>query len=81
MPAVAQDGSLNAFYLVIAPGTYDDLQLSVSLEGADTSFSCPISEEVNIKKISASDFSMVTVGFRPAGGPDGFVEEEVEFEE
>ena len=81
VPAVAQDGSLNAFYLVIAPGTYDDLQLSVSLEGADTSFSCPISEEVNIKKISASDFSMVTVGFRPAGGPDGFVEEEVEFEE
>ena len=78
--ATAADGTLNGFYLVLAPGTYDDLQLSVTLEGADAPFACAI-PEVEIKKISATDFSMVTVGFRPDGGPAGFDEVEVEFDE
>ena len=78
--ATATDGTLNGFYLVLAPGTYDDLQLSVTLEGADAPFACAI-PEVEIKKISATDFSMVTVGFCPDGGPAGFDEVEVEFNE
>lgn len=78
--AKAADGTLNGFYLVLAPGTYDDLQLSVTLEGADAPFACAI-PEVEIKKISATDFSMVTVGFSPDGELAGFEEVEVEFDE
>ena len=78
--ATAADGTLNGFYLVLAPGTYDDLQLSVTLEGADAPFACAI-PEVEIKKISATDFSMVTVGFRPKDELAGFEEVEVKFHE
>lgn len=80
LPAVASDGTLNGFYMVVAPGTYDDLELQVSLDGAEAPFACRI-PEVTLKKISATDFCMVTVGFRPVGGPAGFDEIEVEFDE
>ena len=78
--AKAADGSLNGFYMVVPPGTYDDLLLSIYLEGADAPFACKI-PEIEIEKISATDFCMVTVGFRPVGGPAGFDEVEVEFDE
>jgi len=80
IPAKTSDGSLNGFYMVVAPGVYDDLELSVYLEGADAPFTCAI-PEIEVRKISASDFSMVTIGFRPSGGPAGFVEENMTFDE
>lgn len=80
VPAKAADGSLNGFYMVVPPGTYDDLQLSIYLEGADAPFACKV-PEIKVEKISSSDFRMVTVGFRPTGGAAGFDEVEVKFDE
>lgn len=77
---------LTSFPVVLLPGTYDDLQVSVYLEGSEQPFVCKLPEVV-IEKIDASANQMqlttitVTLSQNGEEGPDGFVEEEVEFEE
>lgn len=74
------EGSLTGFYIVMVPGTYTDLELSLYLKGVETPFRCKL-PEITVEKVSSSDYNMVTVGFRPSGGPAGFDEVEVEFDE
>lgn len=86
LATMGEDDVLTAFPVVLLPGTYDDLQVSVYLEGSEQPFVCKLPEVV-IEKINASANQMqlttITVTLSRDGeeGPDGFVEEEVEFEE
>ena len=75
----SDDGSLTGFCLVMPPGTYDDLKVTLHIDGFDSSFVCSVPEVV-LEKIDASDMSVVTLSFSPSGGPDGFSEVEVEFD-
>ncbi len=74
------DGALTDFFLVVMPGTYDDLTVSVDLEESDSPFVCRLPEVV-IEKVNATESLMTTVSIKPASGPDGFDEVEVEFDE
>lgn len=73
------DGSLTGFCLVMLPGTYDDLKVTLDIDGFVTPFVCSV-PEVALEKINASDMSVVTLSFSPTGGPDGFSEVVVEFD-
>ena len=76
----AEDGTLTPFYLILMPGVYDDLKVTVHIDGVEAPFTCGI-PEIAIEKVDAADARMTTVSVSPAEGPDGFVEEEVEFDE
>ncbi len=76
----AEDGTLTPFYLVLMPGVYDDLKVTVHIDGVEAPFTCGI-PEIAIEKVDADDARMTTVSVIPAEGPDGFVEEDVEFDE
>ena len=81
-----ENGELTEFYVVMVPGTYDDLQVSVFFENNDSPFVCNLPEVV-IEKINSSDSQMqlTTVSIdmpdNDGNGPDGFEEVEEEFEE
>lgn len=74
------DGALTDFYFVVMPGVFDDLSVTVHFEGSDVPFICSLPETV-IEKVDATSASMTTVIVSPSEGPDGFVEEDVEFDE
>ena len=66
------------FYLVLVPGTYDDLEISIELDG-EAPFGRML-PPVEVKRISAADFTIASVSITAAGGPDDFIDTPVEFE-
>lgn len=80
IPSKSEDGRLAEFCVLLHPGTYDDLKLTLVIEELESPFVFRLPEIV-VEKVDAQDFKMATVAIRPAEGPDGFVEEEVEFDE
>jgi hypothetical protein len=72
-------GKPTEFNLVLAPGTYSDLRLSIGFKGNDKKFLCNV-PEVTIKRITAEGFVVTSMKITTSV-PDGFVEENVEFDE
>ncbi len=66
------------FYMVLVPGTYEDLEISLGIVG-EKSFvrSLPPME---IKRVSADEFVVASVAIKPTGGPADFIDTPVEFE-
>jgi len=74
------DGTLTGFCLVMSPGTYTDLKVSLDIDGFDSPFVCRLPEIV-LERIDASDMGVTTLSISPSGGPSGFEQVEVEFDE
>ncbi|MBR0246411.1 MAG: hypothetical protein IJQ61_08055 [Bacteroidales bacterium] len=74
-----EDGSVRSFYLVLAPGEYTDLTLSIGIEGEQNPILIAPSL-LSVPRISAVDFSLASV-FVGTGGPEGFDPENVHFDE
>lgn len=66
------------FYLVLVPGMYEDLEISIELEG-EAPFG-RILPPVEVSRVSAAEFKMASVSITPSGGPDDFIDTPVEFE-
>ena len=73
------NGSPTTFNVVLAPGTYTDMKLSVGFSGNDKKFICTV-PEVTIKSITSEGFVVTSMKIATTV-PDGFVEENVEFDE
>ncbi len=76
----SEDGTLTGFCLVMSPGTYTDLKVFLYIDGFDSPFVCSL-QEIVLERIDASDMRVVTLSFSPSGGPGGFDQVEVEFDE
>lgn len=66
------------FYIVLLPGMYDDLALTVEIESEE-----PLTRvlpQFEVKRMSAEDMSITSVIIKPSSGPDDFTDNEVEFE-
>ena len=66
------------FYLVVVPGTYEDLEISIELEGE-----APLVRmmpPVEVRRVSADDFAITSVTIKTSGGPADFTDTPVEFE-
>ena len=66
------------FYMVLAPGSYEDLKIQFEIDG-EPLFRCKM-PPIEVKRVSASDFSISTVTITTSEGPAGFTETPVEFE-
>ena len=66
------------FYMTLVPGTYEDLEISIELDG-EAPFG-RILPPIEVKRVSATDFAIASVSITAAGGPDDFIDTPVEFE-
>ena len=66
------------FYMTLVPGTYEDLEISIELDG-EAPFARML-PPIEVKRVSASDFAIASVSITAAGGPDDFIDTPVEFE-
>ena len=66
------------FYLALVPGIYEDLEISIELDG-EGPFG-RILPPIEVKRVSAADFAITSVSITAAGGPDDFIDTPVEFE-
>lgn len=66
------------FYLALVPGIYEDLEISIELDG-ESPFG-RILPPIEVKRVSAADFAITSVSITAAGGPDDFIDTPVEFE-
>lgn len=66
------------FYMALVPGTYEDLEISIELD-SEAPFGRML-PPVEVKRISAADFTIASVSITAAGGPDDFIDTPVEFE-
>lgn len=66
------------FYFVVAPGVYEDLEISLEL-GEDAPFVRKM-PAVEVKRVSAEDFAITSVTIKTSEGPADFTETLVEFE-
>lgn len=73
------DGKETIFYMVLAPGTYSDLRFSIGFKGNDKKFICTV-PEITIERITAEGFKVTSLKIATTI-PDGFYEEDVEFDE
>lgn len=72
------EGAYADFYLVVVPGTYEDLEITIELEGEE-----PLVRpmpSIEVKRVSAEDFAVTSVTVTTSGGPADFTEIPVEFE-
>lgn len=66
------------FYIALVPGTYEDLEISIELDG-EAPFGRML-PSIEVKRVSAADFAIASVSITAAGGPDDFIDTPVEFE-
>ena len=66
------------FYIALVPGTYEDLEISIELDG-EAPFGRML-PPIEVKRVSAADFAIASVSITAAGGPDDFIDTPVEFE-
>lgn len=66
------------FYMTLVPGTYEDLEISIELDG-EAPFGRML-PPIEVKRVSATDFAIASVSITAAGGPDDFIDTPVEFE-
>lgn len=66
------------FYMTLVPGTYEDLEISIELDG-EAPFGRML-PPIEVKRVSAADFAIASVSITAAGGPDDFIDTPVEFE-
>ena len=66
------------FYLVLVPGMYEDLEISIELDG-EAPFGRML-PPIDVQRVSAADFAIASVRITAAGGPDDFIDTPVEFE-
>ena len=78
MPSLV-DGKNTEFNVVLAPGTYSDLKLSIGFSGNDKKFICNV-PKITVRSITAEEFTVTSMKINTSV-PDGFVEENVEFDE
>lgn len=72
------DDDFTDFYIALVPGIYEDLEISIELEG-ESPFGRML-PPLEVKRVSASDFAIASVSITAAGGPDDFIDTPVEFE-
>lgn len=66
------------FYIVLVPGQYEDLSISLEIDGEPTfRKSLP---PVSVERVNAGDFAITSVSIKAQGGPDSFIDTPVEFE-
>ena len=66
------------FYIVLVPGQYEDLSISLEIDGEPTfRKSLP---PVSVERVNAGDFAITSVSIKAHGGPDSFIDTPVEFE-
>lgn len=73
------DGNATLFNVVLAPGTYPDLKLSIGFRGNDKKFICNV-PEITIENIDSEGFRVSSLKIGTTL-PDGFEEVEEEFDE
>ena len=78
VPSIVE-GKTTEFNVVLAPGTYSDLNVKIGFSGNDKKFICPV-PKVTIPSITAEEFAVVPMKIKTST-PDGFDEVEVEFDE
>ena len=78
IPSVV-DGKNTEFNVVLAPGTYSDLKLSIGFSGNDKKFICNV-PEITVRSITAEEFTVTSMKINTSV-PDGFEEVEEEFDE
>ena len=66
------------FYMTLVPGTYEDLEISIELDG-EAPFGRML-PPIEVKRVCATDFAIASVSITAAGGPDDFIDTPVEFE-
>lgn len=66
------------FYIALVPGTYEDLEISIELDG-EAPFGRML-PPIEVKRVSTADFAIASVSITAAGGPDDFIDTPVEFE-
>ena len=66
------------FYIVLVPGSYEDLEISIELE-SEAPFGRML-PPVEVKRVSAADFTIASVSITATEGPDSFIDTPVEFE-
>lgn len=66
------------FYMTLVPGTYEDLEISIELDG-EAPFGRML-PPIEVKRVSTADFAIASVNITAAGGPDDFIDTPVEFE-
>ena len=78
VPSRDAAGNITPFYLVLAPGCYDDLSVRIALDGEEpATFQ---TGRIEIPRVDASRFTLASVIVR-GGGPEGFEPETVHFDE
>ena len=66
------------FYFAVAPGVYEDLEISLELD-EEAPFVRKV-PSLEVKRVSAEDFAVTSVTVTTSGGPADFTEIPVEFE-
>lgn len=66
------------FYIVLLPGTYDGLTLSVEIESEEPLVR--VLPEFEVKRMNAEGMSITSAIIKPSSGPDGFTDNDVQFE-
>lgn len=70
--------SYTDFYLVLVPGLYEDLEISIEIDG-EAPFG-RVLPPIEVQRVSAADFAIASVSVTTSGGPEDFIDTPVEFE-
>ena len=73
-----EGGNVREFFIITAPGTYEDLKLSIEVEG-EPAILCELGS-ITIPRIDAAGFALASVMLK-SGGPDSFEPVSVHFDE
>ena len=71
-------GNVREFFMITVPGTYEDLKLSIEVEG-EPAILCELGS-ITIPRIDAAGFALASVTLK-SGGPDSFEPVSVHFDE
>ena len=80
MPGITSqvNDQLTDYYLVVVPGTYDNMKLSLYIDGYVDPFECNL-QNITVESFSAYDYTMTAVEFTPSD-LDGFTEKDEQFD-
>lgn len=70
--------SYTDFYLVLVPGLYEDLEISIEIDG-EAPFG-RVLPPIEVQRVSAADFAIASVSVTTSGGPEDFIDTPLEFE-